>query len=197
MPPVTQSAPSANFASLLASLAAPAHEHAPPWKDDLLADDVATLSYEHALRAHGRNRSPDPGDRTLAERGEPTPFSFPEESVSDGNSGLSAKPKAVSGGLRSPAHERNLRSASITIRMSQAECEQLHRRAAEAGLTVSAYLRSCTFEAESLRALVKETMAQLRQSTGERQPALARPPWRQRMSRLLAHWRGGRRNAGA
>jgi len=58
--------------------------------------------------------------------------------------------------------ERHRKNASITIRMSQAEYEQLHARAAEAGLTVSAYLRSCTFEAESLRAQVKETLAQLR-----------------------------------
>ena len=60
------------------------------------------------------------------------------------------------------ALDRNLKSASITIRMSNAECAQLRKRAAEAGLTVSAYLRSCTFEAESLRALVKDTLAQLR-----------------------------------
>ena len=52
------------------------------------------------------------------------------------------------------ALNRNLKSASITIRLSKAECAQLRRRAAEAGLTVSAYLRSCTFEAESLRAEV-------------------------------------------
>jgi hypothetical protein len=65
-----------------------------------------------------------------------------------------------------------LKSASITIRLSKAECAQLRKRAAEAGLTVSAYLRSCTFEAESLRALVKDTLAQLRSNTGkEDQPA--------------------------
>ena len=46
--------------------------------------------------------------------------------------------------------------------MSEVESAQLRQRAAEAGLTISAYLRSCTFEAESLRAQVKETLAQLR-----------------------------------
>jgi len=43
----------------------------------------------------------------------------------------------------------------------------------EAGLTVSAYLRSCTFEAEALRAQVKEALAELR--TGDR--SRFRPPW--------------------
>ena len=46
--------------------------------------------------------------------------------------------------------------------MSRSEIAQLQRRAAEAGLTVSAYLRSCTFEAEALRTQVKEALAQLR-----------------------------------
>jgi hypothetical protein len=55
----------------------------------------------------------------------------------------------------------NRKSASITIRLSKPECAQIHRRAAGAGLTVSAYLRSCILEAESLRAQVKETLAQL------------------------------------
>jgi hypothetical protein len=49
--------------------------------------------------------------------------------------------------------------------MSEAEYTQLQERAAEAGITVSAYLRSCTFEAESLRAQVKETLALLRPAT--------------------------------
>ena len=65
------------------------------------------------------------------------------------------------------AFKRNLKCASITIRLSTAESAQLRNRAAEAGLTVSAYLRSCTFEAESLRALVKDTLAQLRSDSSE------------------------------
>jgi len=62
----------------------------------------------------------------------------------------------------STAYDRNLKRASITIRLSKTECAQLRGRAAEAGLTVSAYLRSCTVEAESLRAQVMDTMAQMR-----------------------------------
>jgi predicted DNA binding CopG/RHH family protein len=52
------------------------------------------------------------------------------------------------------------KSASVTIRMTQEECDQLQQRAVAAGLTVSAYLRSCTFEAEALRAQVKAALAQ-------------------------------------
>jgi len=66
---------------------------------------------------------------------------------------------------------RTLKEASITIRMSKAECAQLRKRAAEAGLTVSAYMRSCTFEAESLRAMVKEALAQLRSAADAAKPA--------------------------
>jgi hypothetical protein len=78
---------------------------------------------------------------------------------------------------------RDLKCASITIRLSEAECAQLRQRAAEAGLTVSAYLRSCTFEAESLRALVRETMAQLRAATtAAARPAVSDP---QRRASLL------------
>jgi hypothetical protein len=54
--------------------------------------------------------------------------------------------------------------------MSKEECAQLHKRAADAGLTVSAYLRSCTFEAESLRAMVKDTMAELRLAKAQAKP---------------------------
>ena len=73
---------------------------------------------------------------------------------------------------------RDLKSASITIRLSKAENAQLRQRAAQAGLTISDYLRSCTFEAESLRALVKDTLAQLRASpsSSERSVAKKIPP---------------------
>jgi len=59
----------------------------------------------------------------------------------------------------------NRKSASITIRLSNPECAQIHQRAAAAGPTVSAYLRSCILEAESLRAQVKEALAQLCSAT--------------------------------
>jgi predicted DNA binding CopG/RHH family protein len=97
------------------------------------------------------------------------------------------------------AKERNLRRTSITIRMSSEENLQLRKRAAEAGLTVSAYLRSCTFEAESLRALVKDTLAQLRASAetkNGRKAAKPRHRWRDWMNLLWSHDEDGEQISG-
>ena len=127
----------ASFAGLLA-----AQTREAPWNDDELRDDVATLSYEQALRNH-RAMRPEPGPVPADARG----------------AGSSCKD------LQLPASQpAALKNASITIRLSEAECAQLRQRASEAGLTVSAYLRSCTLEVESLRTQVKEALAELRKA---------------------------------
>jgi hypothetical protein len=146
-----------SFASFLASLAAPPQSAGPEWNDALLSDDVATLSHEQPLRTHGQDRPPA-SDR------EPAPGSESAQSRPDRS--VSASP------------DRSVKRASITIRLTEPEAAQLRRRAAEADLTVSAYLRSCVLEVESLRTQVKQTLAQLRESA----PALAPPlpskkPW--------------------
>ena len=129
------------FAELLAGLALPAKK--PPQSDlDSLEDDVATISYEQALRSRSVST--------------PAPVEVVEVSA--------PKPVARAVAPRTPAGPQQCarRSSSVTVRFSQVEAEQLHARAAEARMTVSAYLRSCAFEIESLRAEVKSTMAQLR-----------------------------------
>jgi hypothetical protein len=200
--PTTPSAPSPSFAGLLAALAAPADKqpstakkNASPW-DDELAEDIATLSYESALRAHSRYRSPGGGENSLAQGASDLLEALQAEGVAPSVKAeverpvqeSLARPKASTAPelRRTPltAFERSLKDASITIRVSKAECDQLHRRAAEAGLTVSAYLRSCTFEAESLRAMVKETMAQLRSTSTPVNP----PPVCESRLQRLAHW---------
>jgi predicted DNA binding CopG/RHH family protein len=153
---------------LLAALAAPA----PAWNDDDLADDVATLSYERALRTHTRYQHPNPTDRSLLQPAEPRPLNGAEYPPNRSSVEPAAMPRNAQSPTADPqpkaafvtpaALERDLKSASVTIRLSQAENAQLRQRAAQAGLTISDYLRSCTFEAESLRALVKDTLAQLR-----------------------------------
>jgi hypothetical protein len=140
---VESSVPDPSFAGLLASLAAPPQPAEREWNDDLLADDTATFSYEQALRTHGQSQPP------ALDQG-PAPASESAQSQSDGGA--------------SASQGRSLKRASITIRLSEPECAQLRLRAAEAGLTVSAYLRSCTLEVESLRTQVKEALAQLRES---------------------------------
>ncbi len=139
---VESSVTASSFASFLASLAAPPQSASPEWNDDLLGDDVATLRYEQPLQTHGQDRPPAP-DRA------PAPGSESGQFRSD--RGVSVSP------------DRSLKRASITIRLTEPECAQLRLRAAEAGITVSAYLRSCAFEVESLRTQVKVTLAQLRE----------------------------------
>jgi hypothetical protein len=144
---------SANFAGMLAALALPAVDDPGTEKTGRkgeLSDDVVTLSYERALSAHARYK--------------PQPFREHEDDR------LHWPPEPPSQALENPmpltTHatqgETDLRTASVTVRLSPAESASLHQRAAEAGLTVSAYLRSCTVEAETLRAQVKEALAELR-----------------------------------
>lgn len=158
-----------SFASLLAGFAAP--RPADEWNDDELRDDIATISYEQALRTHARTRpaaspsmaaAPQPGLESV-----PAPVASTEED-----------PRFVPGGRKPPVSVRisewspvearnaalsaNRKTMSVTVRLSASESRQLQERAAAAGLTASSYLRSCLFEAETLRAQVKETLEQFR-----------------------------------
>ena len=227
MQQATESAPSAaanSFAGLLASLTAPKSgvpgdgsssqgwkKSASEWNDDDLADDAVTLSYENALRTHARHRALDSTDRSLtqpARADSERVDSYELAPVEEAPKTPPAKPfvpsrpaaRTVANATRRvpTPFERNLKSASITIRLSKEEAEQLHRRAAEAGLTVSAYLRSCTFEAESLRAMVKDTMAQLKAATSEgKQAARSHSSLGRWWSRLFTPWRAQRQMASA
>lgn len=219
MQQTAESAPTAStsFAGLLAALTTPAQTSggageksylpgrrpASAWEDDDLADDIATLSYESALKAHARYR---PTDQSLTQAADPAPLRLEDpdpaaSSAAQPIANLESSATSEASRLRAAAFERNLKDASITIRMSKAESAQLHRRATEAGLTVSAYLRSCTFEAESLRAMVKETLAQMRSTATHASPAPPRRFWFREvtrwMARLLTPWHGSQRVARA
>jgi hypothetical protein len=69
------------------------------------------------------------------------------------------------------------RRAILSIRLSDRESDQLRLRAAESGLSVSAYTRSCVLEAEHLRSQVKQALAEMRTFMGQTEqvglPALA------------------------
>ncbi len=173
-------------------MTAPASKRVPAWNDDDLEDDVATLSYERALRAHARYRPVDadvPVPKPAADAGSIRICeALPEEIGPRRDAVLPEAVKASQANVpprRAPSssRERGLKCASITIRLSQEECAQLRTRAAEAGLSISAYLRSCTFQAEALRAEVKQALAQLR--TGET-PGKAQDPAPERRSWF--HW---------
>ncbi len=149
---------SSSFAGLLASLASPkpdAGDRISELSTDELGDDVVTLSYERALQNHARYKPREPDE-----------WSLPEAPGSERNDVREGFPATCGGEGRSgdakTADDRDLRTTSVTIRLSGAENARLHQRAAEAGVTVSAYLRSCTFEADALRAQVKSALAELR-----------------------------------
>jgi hypothetical protein len=183
---------SSSFAGLLAALTAPTPKNA--WNNDDLADDVGTLSYEHALRNHARSKPSEPVEWGFAQaadfaatqtkearqareaqRASSASFAQTEIPAAEPAWNEEAGPKPADDTFT--MLDRNKKCASITIRLSKAECDQLRSRAQQAGLTVSAYLRSCTFEAEALRAQVKEVLAELRKATPvgtEVAPAVAR-----------------------
>ena len=181
---------SQSFAGLLATLASPPREEADPatgWNEGDLGEDVVTLSYERALNAHARYRPADSSDWSVPQ---------PRQTEAAGAQEAAARPATqvdegltpLAGDLPQVANDRDLRSVSVTIRLSKGECTRLHRRAAEAGVTISAYMRSCTFEAEALRAQVKEALAELKAAASKEKPvapAKERRSWFGWLARLL------------
>lgn len=154
---------SQSFAGLLASLTSPAGEAAKrnaTWNDGALGDDVVTLSYEQALRNHARYK-PDSQVESACRADEVAPLRGSPRAPASGM-GEGGNAAARSGAERAAGTARKPRTASVTIRMSQAECARLRQRAAEAGLTVSSYLRSCALEADTLRTQVKQALAELK-----------------------------------
>src|SRR4051812_11568489 len=133
----------ASFASLLDSFTG--RLQSDPWDDSTLANDVAVLTYEQALGATRRARLPEAGNSAVLQAAV-----HPDE-----KKGASVYKPEHSGA------EKKCRTASITIRITAEEQAQLHERAAAARLSVSAYLRSCIFEAEALRSQVKDALAQM------------------------------------
>lgn len=239
--PATTSLPSnaPTFAGLLASLTAPLLKR-PPLRDlDGLEDDVATLSYERALRTHARYRAPalpqrspasDPAeenlriyevvpdnvetmvqpmftepfpiesepiepasgasvqipraqvrpdqvqpDRVQSDQAQPDQAPLPQIPPAQFEAATTSMPSDRNAAAFPRLSARNLKSASITIRLTSVEYAQLRQRSEEAGLSVSAYLRSCTFEAESLRAMVKDTVSKLKSDTSKESDELSEP----------------------
>lgn len=152
---------------MLASLTGSASKPRPTWDESALADDVAIISYEQALRSQRRvpPSAALPECETQPIAAAPPPQLLP----------------IVAAKLR--------KTSSITLRLTQAEQVQLHERAAAAKLSVSAYLRSCIFEAESLRAQVKEALSEMKAASAS-DPQVSRGlqsahNWR---ARLMPRW---------
>jgi predicted DNA binding CopG/RHH family protein len=75
---------------------------------------------------------------------------------------------------RSTALEQ--RHAVVSIRLNDTEFDRLRQRAAESGISVSAYMRSCVLDAEQLRTQVKQALAEMRASLGTAQATAAVAP---------------------
>jgi hypothetical protein len=196
--PTTVFPNSASFAGILVALSRPEKKPEAVWNDDALEDDVATLSYEHALQARARYRRPNDGEPTLKKAVDLGPIGIREVFPVEVALAEQTEPQGagrIESGHRS--HEMaggNLKRASITVRLSATECAQLRQRANDAGLTVSGYLRSCTFEAEALRAQVKEALAELRTGAGNAskvKSAHVKRGWGQWLGRVMHRGRDG------
>jgi len=158
---------SSSFAGLLASLTSPAPAVA--GNNGEVADDVVTLTYEQALRNHAPHRFHRFGPHSDSPKRPAGDAAFGNwdnapSAMAARTDEAAATPVRDSAG--SSAASRDLRTASVTIRLSEAECALLRERAAEAELTVSAYLRSCVLEADALRAQVKEALAKMKVAVG-------------------------------
>jgi hypothetical protein len=60
------------------------------------------------------------------------------------------------------------RRTIVSVRLSEQESDKLRQRAAESGISVSAYMRSCVLDADHLRDQVKRALEEMR--AGVRQP---------------------------
>jgi hypothetical protein len=171
MPEPAQAAPqktSGSFANVLASLTSKLQSD--PWADRPLPDDVSTITYEQALRAgrssqHATNRLLDKDVHQRSATASPL-VSSPNNSQS----------------------EKQHRTASITIRVTPEEQAQLQARAVAAELSVSAYLRSCIFEAEALRTQVKEALAQMQSTSSQASSSAVAETPRPRRRRFFPLW---------
>jgi|SRR5579862_746403 len=171
------------FASILSSLALrhpPAGTEPDGWNDEDLEDDVVTLTRGQPIRSQAKQKASSLDAASSSRLGD-SPQGSQNESESQ-------RETALAPDIRNQARK----TSSVTIRLSEADRQLLHQRAEEAGLTVSAYLRACAFEVESLRAQVKEALAQIQEPHPaiEEQNAATAQPDRRRVRWLPRwHWR--------
>jgi Mobilization protein NikA len=175
-----------SFASVLAKMTAPQQIRdglrKPPARElgsrrpsKRFDDDITAITYEQALRAHARRDAftdspPEPSESDVLAQDGADEIPLPIANSAGHRIRIFESPQMPIANAR--------RSASITVRLRREECDRIHARAAEAGLTVSAYLRSCVLEVEQLRTQVKQTIAGMR-TAQHPAPALAesmKPP---------------------
>lgn len=145
-----------DFAAFLAKLTEPAakdaaHEAEDSFENGALAEEMAALSYEHALRA------------PVKKQVEPSPLKTGGAALVKDNPTISLL----------TAEKRKMRAS---ICLTQSENALLHQRATENGLSVAAYVRACVFEVEALRAQVKQMMEQVHAASSRAEARTQFPP---------------------
>ena len=164
-----------SFATFLARLAelpdwnsdAPVEPSGTHVYDDLAEtgeEDLASLSYEHALRTSTRKRP-----HARANRIENSQYANPSPKTA---LAVQPSPKALE---TRPFEIAEPRQARTTIRFTAGENKLLRRRASENGIAISAYVRSCVLEVESLRAQVERLMTEMNIHPCVPQPEYAVP----------------------
>ncbi|MGA2252958.1 plasmid mobilization protein [Terracidiphilus sp.] len=168
-----------NFAAFLARLA-----ELPDWDSDPAVEpsgtfasfepseageeDLASLSYEHALRTptrkarraanrSGKSQSPQSVPKTALTI-QPSPKALEPRPFEPGSFEV---PKSLQ--IMEPRHART------TIRFTAGENKLLRKRAAENNIAVSAYIRSCVLEVESLRAQIQQVQQLMSQQSMSQQ----------------------------
>jgi hypothetical protein len=137
-------------------------------------EDLASLSYEHALRTPTRKRPHPAANRIETSRfTNPSPkTALPKTAIP--KSALAVQPSSKSLETR-PFEIAEPRQARTTIRFTAGENKLLRRRASENGIAISAYVRSCVLEVESLRAQVERLMTEMNIHPCAPQPEYAVP----------------------
>ena len=113
-----------------------------------------------AVSVHGQNHSQN-------DMLQPVPASVPSTVVQSPRTAKSNTQRpSTSASLEVTRRDCALeqRHAVVSIRVNDMEFDQLRLRAAESGLSVSAYMRSCVLDAEHLRTQVKQALAEMRSS---------------------------------
>jgi hypothetical protein len=101
----------------------------------------------------------------------------------------------VTGGGSEPGMANVLRRSVVSIRLKEEEMALLRQRAAESGISISEYVRSCVVEADQLRVQVKQVVADMRfgnpvgGEAGTSESAMPEPkrerPWFSKIAGLL------------
>ena len=181
-----------------------ANAHKITQKTNEMIDGVREVSYEEALQSSRRRwqthtASPSPSGHS----DEAATAGFEDAAIAPDTLTLSAEPPADTGissaGLNRasfetilsetvspvvdsgslalvwPAANKSERQVSMSLRVAASEHALIKARAAEAGLSASAYLRQCALEVEKLRAQVHHTLALIEERSAHNS-SLSLPP---------------------